>query len=82
MIGTEHQLRIPKGMTLIINTYTLHRRSDLWSRPLEFDYSRWLRDPETGLKPKVTHPSAYLPFAAGSRSCIGQNFALLEAKII
>jgi cytochrome P450 len=81
-IGTERQLRIPKGITIIVNTYVLHRRSDLWPRPLEFDYSRWMRDPKTGLKPKLPHPFAYLPFAAGPRNCIGQNFALLEAKIM
>jgi cytochrome P450 len=81
-IGTKQQLRIPKGTTIVVDSYILHRRSDLWSRPLEFDYTRWMRDPKTGLKPKLPHPFAYLPFAAGPRNCIGQNFALLEAKII
>jgi cytochrome P450 len=81
-IGTERPLCIPKGASIIIMNYILHRRSDLWSRPLEFDYTRWMRDPKTGLKPKLPHPFAYLPFAAGPRNCIGQNFALLEAKIM
>jgi cytochrome P450 len=81
-IGTERQLRIPKGATIIIMNYVLQRRSDLWPRPLEFDYTRWMRDPKTGHKPKLPHPFAYLPFAAGPRNCIGQNFALLEAKIM
>jgi cytochrome P450 len=82
VIGTERQLRIPVGTTIVVNSYFLHRRSDLWPRANEFDYNRWIRDPKTGLKPKLPHPFAYLPFAAGPRNCIGQNFALLEAKII
>lgn len=81
-IGTNNPLRIPKGAVIVIDSYILHRRSDLWPRALEFDYTRWMRDPKTGLKPKLPHPFAYLPFAAGPRSCIGQNFALLEAKIM
>ena len=81
-IGTKRTLVIPKGATIVVNTLILHRRDDLWPRPLEFDYTRWLRDPITGLKPKLPHPFAYLPFAAGPRNCIGQNFALLEAKVM
>jgi cytochrome P450 len=82
VIGTEHPLRIPVGTTITVNSYLLHRRNDLWPRADEFDYTRWIRDPKTGLKPKLPHAFAYLPFVAGTRNCIGQNFALLEAKIM
>ncbi|CAF1189355.1 unnamed protein product [Rotaria sp. Silwood1] len=83
-IGKEgqRQLRIPVGSIISFNTYLLHRREDFWPRALVFDYRRWLRDPISGLKPKLTHPFCYLPFAAGQRNCIGQNFALLEAKVM
>jgi cytochrome P450 len=81
-IATDHPLHLPTGTTILINTYAVHRRAEYWSRPNEFDYTRWLRDPVTGLKPKLTHPFCYLPFAAGPRNCIGQNFALLEAKVM
>ena len=76
------KLFIPVGTMIVISTYVLHRREDYWPRPLEFDYKRWMRNPTTGLKPKLSHPFAYLPFAAGPRNCIGQNFAILEAKVI
>jgi cytochrome P450 len=80
--ATDHPLYIPVGTTVLINTYAIHRRAEYWPRPNEFDYTRWLRDPVTGLKPKLAHPFCYLPFAAGPRNCIGQNFALLEAKVM
>ncbi|CAF5132777.1 unnamed protein product, partial [Rotaria sp. Silwood1] len=66
-IGTERQLHIPQGAIIVVNSYAFHRRSDMWPRALEFDYTRWMRDPKTGLKPKLPHPYAYLPFAAGPR---------------
>ncbi|CAF5125181.1 unnamed protein product, partial [Rotaria sp. Silwood1] len=76
-----------KGFTEVLDavqyrTYALHRDADLWSRSLEFDYTRWMRHPITGIKPKLAHPYCYLPFGAGPRNCIAQNFALVEAKII
>jgi cytochrome P450 len=80
--ATDHPLHIPTGTTILINAYAVHRRAEYWPRPNEFDYTRWLRDPVTGLKPRLAHPFCYLPFAAGPRNCIGQNFAMLEAKVM
>ena len=83
-IGSEgqRQILVPVGAELTVNTYILHRREEYWPRPNEFDYTRWMRDPVTGRKPKLAHPFCYLPFAAGPRNCIGQNFALIEAKVM
>ena len=78
----HRQLRIPAHATIWLNLYSLHRQADLWPQPLIFDYTRFLRHPITGLKPKLPHPYSYLPFAAGSRNCIGQHFAMIEAKVI
>lgn len=43
-----------------------------WPEPCNFDPSRFDK----------RHSESFLPFSAGSRSCIGQNFAMLEAKIL
>ena len=83
-IGSEgqRQILVPVGAELTVNTYILHRREEYWPRANEFDYTRWMRDPVTDRKPKLAHPFCYLPFAAGPRNCIGQNFALLEARVM
>jgi cytochrome P450 len=76
-------ISIPRGVLVHINTYVLHRLEEYWGMNAEnFDYRRWLRNPETGIKPKLKHTFCYLPFSAGSRNCIGQQFALLESKVI
>jgi cytochrome P450 len=52
----------------------LHRRSDHFLDPDRFDPDRWL-----GADPL---PFAYLPFGAGARRCIGEEFAWNEAAIV
>jgi len=35
-----------------------------------------------GISKAALNPGAFLPFSLGPRSCVGQNFALAEAKVI
>ena len=60
---------VPSGTIIAINTYALHRRSDIYGTDAnEFKPERW-----ESLRP----PSwAYLPFSAGPRVCIGRKFPL------
>ncbi|XP_039307664.1 cytochrome P450 4C1-like [Solenopsis invicta] len=68
---------IPKGMTVAITIMFLHRNPEIWPNPLKFDPDRFL--PENSYnRPKC----AFIPFSSGQRSCIGQQFAAIEQKII
>jgi cytochrome P450 len=66
--------KIAKGITVLIAPLLLHRRAEFFDRPERFDPDRWL-----GPEPP---PFAYLPFGAGARRCIGNEFALNEAAIM
>ena len=66
--------RIPKGASVTIPTYTLHRHPDFWDDPETFKPDRFI-DAEL-------HPAGYLPFGLGPRVCIGKEFALMEARLI
>lgn len=59
-------------------TATPHRDPALWDRPDEFDPGRFA----AGVAAALRHPVAFIPFSTGPRSCIGQHFALNEARII
>ncbi|CAF1497412.1 unnamed protein product [Didymodactylos carnosus] len=76
----DKKIKVYKGTSVHWNTYVLHRNPDYWQNPLKFDYTRW-KD-SNGERKQLAHPYCYLPFGAGHRSCIGQNFALLEARIM
>ena len=68
---------IKKGTTALVTPYIVHRHPDYWKNPEVFDPERWETE-----EVKEMDKYAYLPFAAGPRMCIGNNFALLEADII
>jgi cytochrome P450 len=62
---------------IAICVYTLHRHMDFWSDPETFDPQRF--NPSAK---RLRHKFAYIPFGAGPRHCIGNNFGLLEAVLI
>ncbi|MFI8087493.1 cytochrome P450 [Streptomyces sp. NPDC086080] len=64
------------GEDIVWSPYTLHRDPALYPDPLRFDPDRWL--PERPQPPK----GAFLPFGAGKRQCMGNEFALAEATLI
>jgi len=70
---------IPPHTRVMIPIYLLQRHPRYWSEPEEFKPERWLNHGERDAK---FHHFAYLPFSAGPRNCIGQRFAMWEAKLI
>jgi cytochrome P450 len=69
--------RVPAGTIVSVPPWVMHRHPGLWPDPLRFDPDRFAPERAEG-RPK----HAYLPFGAGPRICIGNHFALMEAKII
>ncbi|XP_037517674.1 cytochrome P450 4V2 isoform X2 [Rhipicephalus sanguineus] len=69
--------KIPKGVTCFVNIYSLHRNPEYFKDPELFI-------PERFLTPEVRnrHPFSYIPFSGGPKNCLGQRFALMEAKTI
>jgi cytochrome P450 len=68
---------VPKGQTVVISMYAIHRQAHLYPDPERFDPDRFA--PEEVAK---RHRFAYLPFAAGHRNCIGGSQAMIELKLI
>jgi cytochrome P450 len=73
LVGT----RIPKGSTVMIVPWLLHRHIRLWDHPGRFDPQRF--SPEASAS---RHRFAYLPFGGGRRICIGAAFAIAEATLL
>ncbi|KAF2634817.1 cytochrome P450 [Massarina eburnea CBS 473.64] len=68
--------KLPKDSVMIPALHHIHNNPAIWDNPAKFDPDRW--DTE---EVKNRHKSAYIPFAAGPRMCIGFNFALQEIKV-
>jgi cytochrome P450 len=69
--------RLPRGWLAFVIPYVLHRLPAFWPDPEAFDPERF--SPERSAdRPKF----AYIPFGAGPRQCIGNQFALIETQLI
>jgi len=70
-------VKIPKGTTVSIVPWVLHRHSKLWDHPERFDPERFSPDRSGGRS-----RFSYLPFGTGPRVCIGASFAMTETMLI
>ncbi|KAJ7459777.1 cytochrome P450 [Mycena latifolia] len=77
----EKPIYIPAGTQVPYSVLMMHRRKDLWGPDAEeFDPDRWL---DERLKTTLlTNSFMFLPFNAGPRICLGQQFAYNEMSFI
>ena len=68
---------VPKGSTLFISPYVMHHLPQYFAEPETFKPERFTSEFEKSL-PKY----AYMPFGGGTRVCIGNSFAMMEAQLI
>lgn len=68
--------RIPKGYVISLNPRRTHRDESIWTNPEQFDPERWIRGEHK------KQPFSQIAFGGGPRLCLGQNFAMVEMKII
>jgi cytochrome P450 len=78
---------VPAGTMCLISPLLLHRDPRWWAEPERFRPDRWLHrasgqddrfDPKRPGQPR----GAYLPFGAGPRMCIGEQFAWTEGAVM
>ena len=65
---------VPEGSLIIMSPWLLHRHPDIWSHPDRFDPLRFIDGD--------IDRSAFIPFGAGPRQCIGRDFAYVEAVLL
>ncbi|WP_336360905.1 cytochrome P450 [Haladaptatus sp. ZSTT2] len=68
---------IPPGATIGMHQWVLHRDPRFFPDPRSFRPDRWTPAFEQQLP-----AFAYFPFGGGPRRCIGDRFAMLEAKFV
>ena len=68
---------VPARTIVLVSTYLQHRDPRWWAEPDRFDPDRWTPE-ATAARPKFS----YFPFGAGTRVCIGEQFAWSEAVLV
>ncbi len=69
--------RIKANTLVLMSQYIAHRDPRWWTDPEKFDPSRWTAEAQAA-RPKF----AYFPFGAGTRICIGEQFAWMEGILL
>jgi cytochrome P450 len=69
--------RYPKGAEFVISPWVVHRDARAFEEPEAFRPERW----ENELARRLPR-FAYFPFGGGPRVCIGNRFAMMEAKLV
>jgi cytochrome P450 len=68
---------LPRGWLALVVPFVLHRLPAYWPNPEVFDPDRFTPE-QNAARPKFV----YLPFGAGPRQCIGNQFALMESHLV
>ncbi|HET8659568.1 MAG TPA: cytochrome P450 [Micromonosporaceae bacterium] len=68
---------LPAGASVFFSPYAMHRDPCVFAEPDVFDPDRWADE-----RAKQVPRPAFVPFGAGSRQCIGEGFAWVEAAIV
>lgn len=72
--------KFPRGSTLAVSPWTMHRHKSLWKSGREFCPERWRKPMENAESPTVGRN--FLPYGSGNRVCPGNQFAQAEMRAI
>jgi cytochrome P450 len=70
-------VQVPAGAHVIVSQYVTQRDERWFPEPNQWRPERWYGD-----LAKQLPRGAYFPFGGGTRKCLGDQFALLESRII
>lgn len=72
-------LFIPKGLVMEVPLAAFNQDPEIWGEDVhKFNPERF----ENGVANACNNPQAFMPFAIGPKTCIGKDFAMMEAKIV
>ncbi|MES3034380.1 MAG: cytochrome P450 [Gemmatimonadota bacterium] len=68
----------PARTLFLAPQFIVHHDRRWWPEPERFQPDRWLDPAVTAARPKMS----YFPFGAGTRICVGEQFAWMEAMLV